>query len=89
MGARSLLPNGIEDIALLMDHTPLTGGGRKERSHSGEQALMPIRHEQIDLGGLTLPQIVQQATPSIFVFFRTGTQRQDLFVSLQIDTQGR
>ena len=85
MGARSLLPNGIHDIALLMDHTALTWGGRKEGSQSGQEALMPIRHEQINLGRPTLLQIVQQATPAIFVFFRTGTQCQDFFVALQID----
>jgi hypothetical protein len=56
-----------------MDHTALTWSSRKECSKSGQQALMPIGHDQIDRGGPTLPQIVQQATPAIFVFFGTGS----------------
>jgi hypothetical protein len=88
-GSALALGNGIHDGALFMDHTPLTWGSRKECSKSGQQALMPICHDHINLGGPPPSQIVSQATPSLFVLFRTGASCQDFFVSLQIDASHR
>ena len=45
---------------------------------------MPIRHDQIDLGGSSPAQIVQQADPSVLAFLGAGPQCQHLFVSCQI-----
>jgi hypothetical protein len=41
-----------------MHHTALAQGGRKEFCHGTQQSLMAIRHDQIDLRGPTLSQIV-------------------------------
>jgi hypothetical protein len=33
---------------------------------------MPIRHDQIDVGGSSCPQVLQEADPAIFAFLCTG-----------------
>ncbi len=43
--------DGIEDVALLVHQTALTRRGRKQVRGSREQPLMPIRHEQVHMGG--------------------------------------
>jgi len=43
--------NGIQHIALFMQQTPLTRRGRKQVRDSRQQPIMPIRHDQIDVGG--------------------------------------
>lgn len=41
--------NGVEDVALFMDHTALPRSGRKEGRDGSEQSLMPIGHNQVHL----------------------------------------
>ncbi len=45
---------------------------------------MPVSDNQIDVGGSSSPQIVQEASPSIFIFLGAGAPRQDLFGAFQI-----
>src|SRR5712692_8926353 len=42
--------NGVQDVALLVHPAALTRGGRKQVRDSREQSIMPIRHEQIQMG---------------------------------------
>jgi hypothetical protein len=60
-GHLSALPSGdgIQDIALLMHQTALTRGGRKQFLHGGQQAVMSVGDDQIDVSGSTSAQIVQ------------------------------
>src|SRR5207249_4699899 len=55
-----------EHIALLMDQTALTRRGRKQFRDRCQQAIMPIGHNQINVGGSSCAQVLQQASPSIF-----------------------
>jgi hypothetical protein len=73
-----------QDIALLMHETALTRGCRKEFRDSGQQSVMPVSDNQIDVGGSSSPQILQQASPSIFILLGAGAPRQELFVACQI-----
>src|SRR5712692_5477813 len=63
----------IEYVALLMDQTALTRRGRKLFGNRSQQPLMPIGHEQIDVRSPSWTQIVQQASPSIFVLLGAGS----------------
>ena len=49
---------------------------------------MPIGHNEVDLGGSSCTQVLQQAEPALFVFLGTGTEGHHLFVALQIHCQG-
>jgi hypothetical protein len=76
--------NGIEDITLLMHETALTRGRRKPVGDRSQQSIMPIRHEQINLGGSPAAHILQKTVPSVFAFLCTDTESQNLFVSCQV-----
>jgi hypothetical protein len=56
-----------------MDHAALAWSRRKESGNSSQQAIMPIRDDQIPLGGSARAQILQQVHPAIFAFFCTRT----------------
>jgi hypothetical protein len=43
--------DGIEHVALLVHQTALTRGGRKQLRGSSQQSIMPIGHDEINLGG--------------------------------------
>jgi len=45
---------------------------------------MPVSDNQINVGGSSSPQILQEASPSIFILLGAGAPRQDLFVAFQI-----
>jgi hypothetical protein len=50
---------------------------------------MAIGDDQIDVGGSSSTQVLQQASPSILVLFGAGSQGEHLFVAFQIDTSCR
>lgn len=76
--------DGIQDIALFMHQTALRRGGRKQLRDRPEQSVMSIGHDQIDVGSSSCTQILQEASPSLFVLLGAGAQCSHLFVSLQI-----
>src|SRR5213592_3531411 len=80
--------NGIHDIALFMDYTPLAQRRGKQRADCCQKSIMPISHDQIELSHSTVTQILQEAAPAIFVFLCTGPQSQHIFVPFQIHTKG-
>ncbi len=82
----STLPpgDGIQDIALFMQQTTLTRGGREEFLDCCQQSVMTIAHNQINLGGSSCAKVLKQASPPLFVLFCTGSSCQNLFVSCQI-----
>ncbi len=80
--------DGVEDIALFMHQTALTRGGCKQLRDRGPQSIMPIGHDQVDLGDPSCAQILQEAEPSLFAFLRARAPRQHLFVACQIHRQG-
>jgi hypothetical protein len=66
--------DGIQDIALFMQQTALTRGGRKQVRDRRKQSVMSIGHDQIDVGGSSCTQILQEASPSLFVLLCAGAQ---------------
>jgi hypothetical protein len=48
---------------------------------------MPIGHNQVYLRGSTGADVLQETTPSIFVFLCTGSQCEHIFVSFQVHTE--
>ncbi len=74
--------DGIHHIALFMDHAALARRGRKEGRNRCEQAVMPIGHDQIDLGRSVRSQILEHIHPPIFAFLSTRTSCEHLFVPL-------
>ncbi|SRR6266700_3711115 len=66
--------DSIEHIALFMHQTALTRGRRKHVRDRREQSVMSIGHDQIDVGGSSCPQILQEASPSLFVLLCAGAQ---------------
>jgi hypothetical protein len=51
-----------------MHQTALTRRGRKQFFHRGQQSVMAIGDNEIDLGCSSSAQVLQEASPSIFVF---------------------
>jgi hypothetical protein len=43
--------DGIEHVALLVHQTALTRGGGKQLRDRRKPPIMPIRHDEVDLGG--------------------------------------
>jgi hypothetical protein len=76
--------DSIEDIALLMHQTALTRCGRKQFLHGGEHSIMTVGHDEVDVGRSSCSQVLEHTDPSLLAFLRTGSERQDLFVSCQI-----
>jgi hypothetical protein len=74
----------IEDIALLMDQTALTGRGRKQLRDRCQHSIMTVGQDEVDLGRSSCSQVLEHTDPSLLAFLRTGSERQDLFVSCQI-----
>jgi len=74
---------------LFMHQTALAQRRRKQGSDRGQQSILSIRHDQIDLGHPTITQILDEATPAIFVFLCTGAQGQHFSAALQIHAQRR
>jgi hypothetical protein len=66
--------DSIEDVALLMHQTALTRGGRKQLRDGGQQSIMPVGDDQIDVGGSSSAQVLEQASPSILVLLGAGSQ---------------
>src|SRR5260370_12994881 len=52
--------DGIEHVALFMDQTALTRRSGKQLCNGSKQPLMPIGHNQIDVGGSSSTQILHQ-----------------------------
>jgi hypothetical protein len=69
---RYLLPlavgNGIHDIALFVDQTTLTGRRSEQGGDRRQQSIVPISDNQINFRRSPSPQILDEATPAIFVF---------------------
>src|SRR2546422_11525016 len=61
---------------LFVHQTALAQGRRKQRSDCCQQSIMPIGDYQIDFFHPTGAQILEQATPPIFVFLCAGSQCQ-------------
>ena len=76
--------NGIQHIALLVHQTALTRRSRKQLPDRGQQSVMPIGHDQIDVAGSSCAQVLQQASPSLLVLLSTGAQGSHLFVAFLI-----
>jgi hypothetical protein len=57
-----------------MHQTALTRGSRKQLRDRREQPIMPIGHDQIDVGGSARTQVLQEAEPSLFAFLGAGAQ---------------
>jgi hypothetical protein len=49
------------------DLPTLARGGRKQLRDRSEQSLMPIGHDEVDVGGASLAQVLQETRPAIFV----------------------
>ena len=62
--------DGIQNIALFMHETALTRRSRKQLPDRGQQSVMPIGHDQINVGGSSCAQVLQQAGPSILVLLQ-------------------
>jgi len=52
------MSNSIEDMALFMHHTALSGSGWKQRGEGCQQSLMPIGDDQVDLGRPSIAQVL-------------------------------
>ena len=50
---------------------------------------MPIRDNQINLTYPPIPQLLEEATPAVFVFLSASTEGQHFSAALQIDSQRR
>jgi hypothetical protein len=48
----------IEDVALLMHQTALTRRGRKQFRDCCQHSIMPVGHDEVDLGGSTCSQVL-------------------------------
>ena len=79
--------NRIQDVALLVDQAALAQRGRKQGRDRRQESIMSIGDQQIDLSHSTRAQVLQQATPAVFVFFRTGAQGQHFSAALQIHAE--
>ncbi len=59
--------DGVQDVALLVHQTALARSGGEQLRDSRKQSLMAIRDDEVDLGGSSLAQVLQEARPPIFV----------------------
>jgi hypothetical protein len=64
--------NGVHDIALFVDQTTLTERRGEQGGNRRQHSIMPSGDNQINFRHSTDTQILDQATPSIFVFLCTG-----------------
>jgi hypothetical protein len=62
-----------EDIALLMQQTTLTRRGRKQLPDSCQHAVMPVGHDEVDLGRSSRSQVLQHADPAVFALLCAGS----------------
>jgi hypothetical protein len=76
--------NSVQDIALLMQQAALPRSCRKQLRNGCEQAIMAISDDQIDVDRSSCPQVLEQASPSLFVLLGAGSQGEHFFVSRQI-----
>src|SRR5258708_18667133 len=63
----------IEDIALLMHQTALMRRGRKQLPDRCQHAVMPVGHDEVDLGRSSRSQVLQNADPAIFALLCAGS----------------
>ena len=73
-GAALSSRDSIEHIALFMHQTALAGRSRKEFFQRSQQSVMAISDHQINLGRSSSAQVLEQASPSIFVLLGAGSQ---------------
>jgi hypothetical protein len=66
--------DSIKDVALFMQQTALTQGSRKQFRDGCQQSVMPVGHDEVDLGRPSCSQVLQHTDPPIFAFFRAGSQ---------------
>ncbi len=71
-----------------MHQTALTRRGRKQLPNSSQHAVMPVGHDEVDLGRSSRSQVLQHADPAIFALLCAGAVSQHLFVAFQIYCQG-
>src|SRR2546425_11681117 len=86
---RSRLGMAPSTLRRLCDSPALTRSSRKECRDRSQQSIMTVSDNEINLDGASPSQVLQQANPSILAFLGTGSQSQHLFVSGQINSQGR
>src|SRR2546427_13080625 len=79
----------FKTLRCLCEPPALPRGCRKQFRDSCKQSIMAVGDYQIDVGCSSRPQVLQEASPSILAFLRTGAPRQNLFVSCQVHSQGR
>ncbi len=73
---------------MLMDETPLARDSREQFPECRKPPIVPVGDDEVDLGGPSGAQIVQEIEPSLLAFLRTGMQCQHFFGAFQIHTQG-
>ncbi len=56
--------DGMQHVALFMHQAALTRGGRKPLRDRREQPVLPIGHDEVDLGGSSLAQVLRASKPS-------------------------
>jgi hypothetical protein len=64
--------NGVHDIALFVDQTALTERRGEQGGNRRQQSIMPSGDNQINFRHSTGTQILDKATPPIFVFLCAG-----------------
>src|SRR6266849_8624487 len=80
--------NGVHDIALFVNQAALTGRRAEQGGNRRQQSIMPIGDNQINFSHSTSTQILDEATPSIFVFLCACPECQYVLVPFQVHSQG-
>jgi hypothetical protein len=75
----------FKTLRCLCDLPALTRRGRKQLRYRDQQPVMAVGDDQIDVGGSSSAQVLQQARLSILVLFSASSQGEHLFVACQID----
>ena len=86
---RSRWGMALPHIALFMHHTALSGSRGKESGNGSEESRVSIGDNQVHLCRPTGAQVLQEATPAVFIFLRTGPQGQHVLVPVQIHAKCR
>src|SRR5260370_26773051 len=66
--------DSIKNVALFMQQTALTRGGRNQFRDGCQQPVMTVSDDQINLGRSSCSQVLQEASPPIFILFGAGSQ---------------
>jgi hypothetical protein len=84
-----LFGDGIHDSALFVNQAALAQGRWEQSGDGGPQSIMSIGDKQINLAYPPIAQVLEEATPAIFVFLSAGAEGQDCSTPLQIHAERR